>query len=442
MTIKKLIILVVGVVLTIVLIPLGFASANTESSIPEEVTAQAILANSETFELSGDIRGDIETRAALGLNADVEYVLKLRESSENVGNERFGIPLTLAELTEIEGRFAFAAAAREEVLPFVEGLPTFAGAYFDHQVDGELVILLTAVDDATRDKIFALAPAGRPTRVELVEYTQIQLREAIPTVWKTWTDAGGPKIYAIAADTPMNAIRIDVDIANLEEAAKLVNKVSDTIDIPLFVATGVQITETACTDREHCTNPMRGGIVIRRGSTSGTRCTMGFHIQVGSDEQFVTAGHCGYSGSNYWYHQGYGYVGNEKKTQYYNTGRDIMTVQIPDTQDSSILYSSSVALSTTWDPYIGEGICASRGVSSTSWKCGVVQDDYLSWFSPICGCMIYGADSSIPGVGGDSGSPIVDAYSQYIAVGIMNSSAGHFAIVDDALAAWGYQLRQ
>jgi hypothetical protein len=172
---------------------------------------------------------------------------------------------------------------------------------------------------------------------------------------------------------------------------------------------------------------------------------MGFHIQVGSDEQFVTAGHCGYPGPNTWYHQGIGgtgKVGVEKNSQYYNGGRDIKSVQISDGQDSSILYSSSVAVSATWDPYVGEGLCASRGLSDPPWKCGVVEDDYLSWNGAPCNCLIYYGDSSIQQIGGDSGSPIVDAYSQYAAIGIGVTNDGLFTRIDDALDAWGYQLRQ
>jgi len=331
-------------------------------------------------------------------------------------------------------------------LPFVENLPTFAGAYFDHQARGELVILLTAADEALLENVRSLAPEGRPTRVEFVQYTQAQLREAVPEAWEAWKAAGAPEAYAISVDTPANAIRVDVDPANFEEAEKFVDRVSAAIGEPVFIGIGERPKESACTDRDHCTNPMRAGIVIRKGSvTSNTKCTitMGFHIQVGTDEQFVTAGHCGYSGSNNWYHQGYGFVGSELNTQYgNNNGRDIMSIQIPDTQDSSILYSGTEEVNGTWDPYVGEGLCASRGVSSPPWKCGVVQDDYLIWSGGACNCTNSGGDSSITFVSGDSGSPIVDAYDQYIAVGIANDSQGFFARVDDALADWGYTIRQ
>ncbi|MCL7453319.1 MAG: S1 family peptidase, partial [Anaerolineae bacterium] len=356
-----------SVVVLALLFTMGFAVSAQSESVTVEDRAGFRRPTAEMLELGGDIRGDVETRAALGLDADLALVSALRGSPGDEGTDRFGIPLTETEAEEVQARFAFAAAAHEAVLPFVESLPTFAGAFFDHQAGGELVILLTAADDLAQAEILSLAPAGRRTKVELVEYTQAQLREALPRARAAWTAIGGPEAYAVVVDTPANAIRIDVDPVNLEEAEKLAAGVGAAIDLPVFVAVGERPQESACTDRENCTSPMRGGIVIYHTKSPGVigQCTMGFHIQVGSDEQFVTAGHCGYSGSNNWYHTGYGYVGNERNTQYYNNGRDIMTVQISDSQDSSILYSGTVAVNATWDPYVGEGLCASRGVSST-----------------------------------------------------------------------------
>lgn len=95
----------------------------------------------EILELEGEFRSAVESRAALGLNAEPAYVQMLQGSTDDVGTTRYGIPLTAEELVEVEARFTFAAATREKVLPFVEKLSTFAGAYFDHLAGGELVIL-------------------------------------------------------------------------------------------------------------------------------------------------------------------------------------------------------------------------------------------------------------------------------------------------------------
>ena len=158
-------------------------------------------------------------------------------------------------------------------------------------------------------------------------------------------------------------------------------------------------------------------------------------------EQLVTSGHCGYEGSNNWYHQGFGFIGSETNTQYYGGGIDIMSVQMPDSQDSSLVYGRTQQITAVWLPYDGEGVCSARGVSATSWTCGVVQDWSTSWTGDRCNCTLYGADSTLSFIVGDSGSPIVDSVSQNRAVGIAATAQGHFAILTDALLTWGYSLR-
>ena len=133
----------------------------------------------EVLQLEGQLRGDVETRMSLGLNADVEYVRNLRGSAEDVGSDLFNVPMTQAELNEMQGRWDFANATRDTVMPYVRELPTFAGAYYDHSSNGDLIILLTAADADVRNEISSLAPAGRDTRVEIVDYTQSELRESI-----------------------------------------------------------------------------------------------------------------------------------------------------------------------------------------------------------------------------------------------------------------------
>jgi hypothetical protein len=45
-------------------------------------------------------------------------------------------------------------------------------------------------------------------------------------------------------------------------------------------------------------------------------------------------------------------------------------------------------------------------------------------------------------IGGDSGSPLYEsAYPLNTAVGIIDTASGKFAIVRDALTAWGYSVR-
>lgn len=389
----------------------------------------------EVLQLEGQIRGDVETRMSLGLNADVEYVQNLRGSAEDVGSDLFNVPMTQTELDEMQERWDFASATRDTVLPFVRELPTFAGAYYDHSSNGDLIILLTAAEADVRNEISSLAPAGRETRVEIVDYTQLELRESIRMVQEVWPTVGGPEIYTVAVDEPANAIRVEVNLSDLAYAEKVINELASIIRVPMFATVGEKPIETVCTGRENCYSPMKGGIVIRKGSTAGARCTMGFHVITGSDVQFVTAGHCGYSGSNNWYHQGYGYVGSEQTSLYGNNGIDIMRIQMSNGQASESLYDSAAAINAVDWPITGMWVCASLGVSN-SWSCGTVSDNYTSWTGAACNCTIYGGDTTHSIIDGDSGAPLVDGNLPYSAIGVMNTASGKFAIMKDALPNW------
>jgi hypothetical protein len=421
---------------TLMLLVLAVTPTHSQDNLPQiNDRAGFRRPTAEVLQLEGQLRGDVETRMSLGLNADVEYVQHLRGSAEDVGSEKFNVPMTHAEYAEMQERWDFASATRDTIMPYVRELPTFAGAYYDHSSDGDLVILLTDIDADARNKIGSLSPAERETRVEIVDYTQSELREAVKMVWEAWAEGGGPEIYAVAVDVPANAVRIEVDATNLEIAEKLVSEVSITVGAPIFVTVGEKPIDAACNNRDDCHSPMKGGIVIRKGSTSGARCTMGFHVVAGSDVQFVTAGHCGYSGSNYWYHQGYGYVGSEQATLYGNNGIDIMRVQMSNSQASESLYDSAASINVVDWPTTGLWVCASLGVSN-SWSCGTVSDNYTSWTCSICNCTVYGGDTTLSIIGGDSGSPLVDGNLPYSAIGVMNTTYGKFAIMKDALPNW------
>lgn len=196
--------------------------------------------------------------------------------------------------------------------------------------------------------------------------------------------------------------------------------------------------EAACTTRENCSSPMKAGIVIRKGSTTGTRCTMGFNVQVGSDEQFLTSGHCGWDGSNNWYHAGFGLIGAETATQYVNNGREAMRVQMSDAQDSNLVYNLFNPVTSARNPIQGESMCASLGVSN-SHSCGIVEVSVTSWFATNCSCTMNGADASIVQIVGDSGSPYFS--SQAVGIGIGSTSDGKFARLGDVLTAWGISIR-
>jgi len=276
---------------------------------------------------------------------------------------------------------------------------------------------------------------------------QSSLRSAAAKAWDVWSQlATNIELQAVGVDVAGNRLRLRVAAADLPSAAAVAAEAARQLSVSIEVRLAEDGSEEACTSRDNCTSPMKAGIRIRQGSQYSTAlCTMNFHIRIGSNEQFLTAGHCGYSGSNDWYHIGYGAnkVGSELATLYQQNGQDAMRVEMPDAQAADDIYSITSNIVGWRDPVQGEAICASLG-NSNSIDCGTVSEDFHSWIGDSCGCTIWGANhDNISTIGGDSGSPIsVGPGAPYPAtgVGIHNRSNGDFARLDDVLDAFGAEL--
>lgn len=220
-------------------------------------------------------------------------------------------------------------------------------------------------------------------------------------------------------------------------------------------ATSAPTSETipeACTSRDNCASPMRGGVRVRRGASNGPICTTAFHVQVGSDEQFLSAAHCDQGAADNWYHQGLNQndcgaggavdcVGKRLTTLWANGGYDVMRVQIADDQDSSLIYGWATSLTTDEYGVVGDPICGSLGNTAVV-DCGTVADAYAEWNDGTY--TVIGADhNDIATMGGDSGSPIVLNISGYkhVAIGSHATASGKYVRVPDALNIWGISIR-
>lgn len=348
---------------------------------------------------------------------------------------------------------AYQDALLNQLIPAVQNLPGYVDGYFDHDDDSRLILQFERGLEPDNELIASLSPAVDPApAIESVDYSAGDVRDAILRAWESVPNSLA--VQAVSFDTESRSVVLEVLPGQREPAAAEAPELARALGMPVDVIEAAESEDAACTTRENCYSPMKSGTVIRRGSTTGSRCTMGFHVQVGTDEQFVTAGHCGYVGSNAWYHAGYpgadcsgstGCVGFETATQYGPNGRDIMRVQMNDAQDSNVMWApggSSSPVGSAVDPMQGMWTCMTRGVSESYWTCGWLTHTSTSWTSDTCGCIVFGAKSGIGATGGDSGSPIVVGVAgSWRALGILNQTDGKFARVEDALAAWGITIR-
>ncbi len=215
------------------------------------------------------------------------------------------------------------------------------------------------------------------------------------------------------------------------------------------------------------------GAIVKRPPHLGTlasRCTMGFHVRHGNDEQFLTSGHCSYEQrSDAWYfpgtpeYQPENFLGDMQQTLYgttdpgpvnpVSTSRDVMRVQMPDDQVSDDIYAVTSDISgylNTAQIYNGLPVCKS-GIT-TYVTCGTIYKKFHSYTSSSCGCLNFGTRATIKADLGDSGAPV---YHQVIfggqiegtyAVGIQATRSSkvtrrsNFVRIQDALSGLNVTL--
>jgi V8-like Glu-specific endopeptidase len=230
--------------------------------------------------------------------------------------------------------------------------------------------------------------------------------------------------------------------------------------VPVAIEESERPVPSACNTRDDCWDPdLNLGVRVRKGSTTGSVCGMGFHIVIGGDEQFLTAGHCGYSGANCWYHTNLpgtsanpGRIGCELGTLYTaSTSQDAMRVQMNDIRASDVMYTSRRVIDTTRYPYVNDLICGDL-VNSNIVDCGYVYDSYVTYsFDASFGVGTYtvagAAVNDVSSVaGGDSGSPWYFPGTSGIgsAVGIQSAKVGssdaYFARIGDVLGGFNASL--
>lgn len=239
----------------------------------------------------------VAERETLGLPTDPATLTALGRSGADVGTAMWGIPMTAVEeqAVDILGRMTYVHELNQELLPYVRALQNYAGAYIDPAADGSLVVMLTSTDPLVERQIRALLPTeNRGLTIARATYTEVELRAAAEQAWSIWAEVSTSDLSKVSVDTVRNGLTLTVAPADFPAASASVLAAESRLGVPVQAEPGAPDYDTVCTDRDHCHTPMRGGIVIRNDTdTGGGTCTMAFHIRIGSDEQFLTAGHCG-----------------------------------------------------------------------------------------------------------------------------------------------------
>lgn len=378
-------------------------------------------------------------RAAFGLPSDSATVTALLGSARDVGTPKWGISMTAAEeaAVDLPGRGQFAHEVEAKAIPFAKSLPGFGGVYFDAASNGELVVILKDRDPAGEAGIAARMPAvNRGLRVVYRALTDKDLGTSLHRTETQWDAVlSGIRLMRASVDLSGGGIVVEVPAADLKAAQKATAALTDALGAPVSVqAAPADATDTTCTNRDHCVAPSKAGIRLYKGAIDNyNECTLGWMVTTWSsgDGQFVTAGHCGYGGSNSWLHPGVSgnhVLGTEQATAYHNNGWDAMRVSLADSNLGDRIFDESRPLSVEGFGYVGLPVYDSRGHSDVI-DGGTVKSSDVRWYSDTAGYYVYGGSTTgIAQVGGDSGSPLYERYTSTMAaaIGIVNQSNGNF----------------
>lgn len=304
-----------------------------------------------------------------------------------------------------------------------------------------MVVLLTERDQAVADEILARMPSSNlGLRIVEVAYTEASLMEAVSRARNAWGRiALAIGLVSVGLDTMNNRLAVAVRSVDLPEAQSVAAKLEIELGVPVAVEAGEEDRDVDCTSRNNCHDPYKAGINIYKGAVDSVpECTMGFHIRIGTDEQFVTAGHCGYTGSDEWFEPVLGRIGIELATLYAQNGQDIMRLSMFDAQASDDIYGGSSDITGSGSPVLNETVCASKGTSNEV-DCGTVSVLWMNWVSSVAGFTVWGGDTSGIAniINGDSGSPLYrNVGSSAVAPGVINTAGGLFARLDTSLDDW------
>lgn len=294
-----------------------------------------------------------------------------------------------------------------------------------------------------KDWVSALLVVGRQENRCRVDRSPI--REKSQSGRSTYVSRPDPGRWQSCVGDADNQLRFAVLLADLEDALARSEQLEEELGVPVTVEAAELDHDTACTTRDNCSGPMRAGIWIYKGQVdSVAECTMAFHIVIGTDEHFTTAGHCGYSGSNSWLTRPLGVIGSEPAggagTLYRDGGQDIMYVTMADAQASQYIYACCTDILGYAFPIQNETVCASLGKTNAI-RCGTVTSTWLSYLSdtPNPDIHVWGGDTSITTIDGDSGSPVyrLNDRNQATAIGVNTTEFGQFARLDTSLDNWG-----
>lgn len=344
---------------------------------------------------------------------------------------------------------SFSIEVQESVISAVRYKPRFSGNDFDFSgSQNKATVYLVDPSEEDREELrrrFDESEAKGELELREAAHSLTQLKRATESVADSWEEEfPDVELHEISIDVEDNELTAHVDKEAMEDETKE-RPLRETFEVDPNISLSEAVAfrdANHCSLRGYCTDPMHAGNRIFNGSNSGFICAMGFHVNTGNWKRFLTAGHCSWTASTDWHHRGMpgdGYLGAVTESAYGSSSgsRDVMVVSMPDSQVSNTFFHNSRAIGDSASVSAGQAVCAERAKSGGATQCGSVSDEWTYWTSNGCNCNQWGAVfTGISIDRGDSGSPVFTPIhaTRVVAVGIVDTTGGHFARIDDAVS--------
>jgi hypothetical protein len=209
----------------------------------------------------------------------------------------------------------------------------------------------------------------------------------------------------------------------LEDAIRVLEDyLSSLVGLEVVVERAITIPQEDCS-RTSFWPTLRAGLTIRRGTSAGATCTMGFHVRQHGTSRFLSAAHCshGPAKSNNWLHAGSN-VGTRVSESAYvsgthqsNPGVDAMLVSIPGGAPSHRFFQDNQRPGQRVSRFRSSAFgsndefsqaCQSGAVSH--FQCGYLFDLFMpNIVQSGDGFFVWNVRVNYVRTGGDSGAPVV-----------------------------------
>jgi hypothetical protein len=394
----------------------------TLQKVDEDVITDSLRMRRELgFEASkSKLAAILKTKAAFTASADA--------GTQSLVNE-WGFIGTAAEAAEMKRRDALISAAEPTVQKFAQQ-DNYGGHYLDNKNGGRLVVQFagTLPPERTQDTLAAksVASGGSADDVEfrVVRHSSAELTDAMKAVWAWATAADQAELPVVAVEEDVTANRLKV-VLRPGTAPAGVRSVLDRLDVPAVIAEG-NGGDQACSSRNKCDAPRRGGVGVSR---SGGACTIGWVVNRSGKRGAVTAGHCWLGTNSGAVKSGSGTYGSLTGTNALKAGThaDMRFISIPSNSKAWLYQNAANKARVVKKSSLGSVGSTSClfGRNSENPRCGTISSTNASHTSSTCNCVVYGQSAaSYSSAGGDSGGAVASSTKGDVARGVHAGSYG------------------